>query len=65
MRQQVKRRGFGTAIESLDPDADVFRTRLCILDDDVEIAVVVEDARVEQLKLGGANLSPAPPVLFQ
>ena len=38
---------------------DVFRRRLGVLDDDVEVAVLVEDAGVEQLELGALAAAAA------
>src|SRR5262245_39356142 len=59
-RQHVQQSGFKPAIVDADPDQHVFRGCLGILDDDVEIAVVVEDASVEELVL---ELVPrAPPI---
>ena len=49
----------GPAIEGLDADGDVFRVDLGVLDDDVEVAVLVEDARVEQLVLGALAAAAA------
>ena len=40
-----------TAVLDGDADQDVFGGRLCVLDEDVEISIVVEDAGVEQLVL--------------
>ena len=44
-RQEVQRRGSGPRLVDRDPDGDVLGRRLGVLDDDVEVAVVVEDAR--------------------
>ena len=49
----------GAAVERLDPDADVLGRRLGVLDDDVEVAVVVEDAGVEQLELEALAVAAA------
>src|SRR5690349_13429407 len=51
VRQEVKRRRLGSAIGRFDANADIFRRGLRILDDNVEIAIVVEDAGVDQLVL--------------
>ena len=48
--EDVQRRGVGASIVGLDLDAEVFRCRLGVLDEDVEIAVLFEDARIEQLE---------------
>ena len=44
--------GFWSAIVRGDPDEDVFRGGLGILDDHIEVAVFVEDAGIEQLEFG-------------
>lgn len=46
----------GAAVGGGDPDGDLLRPALRILDDDVEIAAVVEDPRVGQFKLRPASL---------
>jgi len=51
-RQQVELRGLGPAVHHSDADQDVVGRRLRILDQHVEVAVFVEDARVHQLELG-------------
>ena len=48
----MQRRRLRSAVDRDDPDQDVVGRNLCILDEDVEIAVVVEDAGVQQLVLG-------------
>src|SRR5260370_41728476 len=40
-----------TSVSCTDPDENVFRARLCILSENVKIAVVVENACVEQFIL--------------
>src|ERR1700681_4161322 len=50
MGQDVEARRFGTAIEGLDTDAEIFRRRLGILDENVEVALLVENAGVEQFE---------------
>ena len=50
-RQQVQRRRLRAAVVRGDPHQDVVVRRLGVLDHDVEVAVVVEDAGVEQLVL--------------
>ena len=42
----------GPRLVTRDPDQDVVGVGLGVLDDDVEVAVVVEDAGVDQLELG-------------
>ena len=51
MRQKMQRRPLRAAVESLDADGDVFGRDLGVFDHDVEIAVIVEDARIKQLQL--------------
>ena len=58
----MQRRGVGPAVDRLDPDARCPRGRLGVLDHDVEVAVLVEDAGVDQLELG--VLAVAAPVLL-
>ncbi len=53
-RQQVQRRRLGPAVGGADADQDVVRRGLRVLDEDVEVAVVVENAGVQQLVLGVA-----------
>jgi hypothetical protein len=62
MREEVERGVRGAAVEGFDADDDVFGVGLGVFDDDVEVAVVVEEARVEQLVLG-AVIAPAGAVL--
>src|SRR5262249_8384948 len=50
-RQQVQVRGIGPTVPRADPDEDLLGAGLRIFDEHVEVAVVVEDARVEQLVL--------------
>ena len=45
----MERRRSGPRLLGGDPHQDVVGRRLGVLDDDVEVAVVVEDAGVEQL----------------
>ena len=61
-RQQVKLRGFGTAIDRLDPDQNVIRRALRIFYEDIEIAVLVEDAGVNKLEF--QRVLSAPAILF-
>ena len=50
-RKQVDRRGLRSAVRDGDPDEAFLRSRLGVLDDDVEVAIVVEDAGVDELVL--------------
>jgi hypothetical protein len=51
VRQQVQLRRLGAAIERLDADAQIVGVRLGVFDEHVEVPVLVEDARIEQLEL--------------
>src|SRR6266403_1470881 len=51
-RNEMHRSSFGAAIVRGDANEDVFRRGFGILDDDIEVAVLVEDAGIQQLKLG-------------
>ena len=44
----MKLRRFGTAVVNGDPDEDVFWSALRVFDEDVEVPVLVERARIEQ-----------------
>src|SRR6185503_6528672 len=50
-RQQLQPRRVRSAIDRGDPDQDVVGRGLRVLDEDVEVAVLVEDPGVEQLEL--------------
>src|SRR6267143_2057900 len=56
-RQQIELRFLRTAIPGRDLDQDVFRRRLGIFHEHVEIAVIIEHARVEQLVFWVASFS--------
>ena len=60
LREQMDRRLFGTAIVDRHLHQHVFRPGLGVLDEDVEVAVVVEDAGVEQLELRPVPAAAAP-----
>ena len=47
----MQRRGVGPAVVRGDPDRDVLRIGLGVLDEDVEVAIAVEHAGIEQLVL--------------
>ncbi len=51
LRQQVQRRGRVAAIDGGDAHQDVIGVGLRVLDGDVEVAIVVEDAGVDDLEL--------------
>ena len=57
--QQMKRRRVRAAIDRLDADQDVVRSGLGVFDEDIEVAVVVEDTGVDQLELEIALAAPA------
>ena len=61
-RQHVKRRRLRPPVVDGHAHQDVVRARLRVLHHHVEVAVVVEDAGVEELELG--LLAPAPRVLL-
>ena len=58
VRQEVQRRGFRPAIEGFDADADVLGASLRILHENIEVAVFVERAGVEQLQLRVGRAAP-------
>src|SRR5215470_8165591 len=60
--QQMDLRGLGTTVADGDLDQDVLRLDLGILDEDIKVSVLVEDAGVEQFILG--SMSVALPVVF-
>src|SRR6202050_5779820 len=62
MRKNIEHRVFRAPIESLDAYADVLWIRLGILNEDIEIPVVIENARIEQFEL--RTLSGAAAVFF-
>ena len=45
---------FRAAIKRIDTDGDVFRRELGVFDENVEIAIVVKNARVEQFEFEAA-----------
>ena len=57
-RQQVKLRRFRAAICRNDADADILGRNLGIFDEDVEIAIFVEDPGIDELKFGLAAVAP-------
>src|SRR5208282_5504907 len=61
MRQDVQACGLRSPVEGLEPNADVLRRILGILDEDIEIAVLIEYPSVQQLILA---LSLSAPVFF-
>ena len=63
-RQQVQRRGVGAAVGRADADQNVLGRVLGVLDEHVEVAVLVEDAGVEQFVFQRV-LSPAAVFLDQ
>ena len=50
-RENVDRRRFRSAVVYRDPDQDIFSGRFGVLDEHVEVTVLVEYSRVEQLVL--------------
>ncbi len=65
VRKQVQIGGFRPAVDGLDANANVFRPGFGIFDEDIEVAVFIEDSRVQQFVLRRAHLPPAAPVFFQ
>src|SRR5215813_13469048 len=61
-RQQVKLRRFGASIGRAYADEYVFGSRFRVFDDDIEITILVEYARVHQLKF--RLLTATTPVFF-
>src|SRR5271156_950841 len=59
MRKNMQDRILGAAIESLDAYTDVLGVGFGILDEDIEIPVVVENAGIEQLEFRPLSRSPA------
>src|SRR5207249_7119511 len=57
--QQVKLRTFGSTIECLNSNQDIVLRGLRVLDKDVEVAILVEDAGVDEFKFQRA-FSPLP-----
>src|ERR1700684_2688428 len=57
----MKRRRVRPAIESLHAYADIFRRFFRVLDKNIEVAIVIKDAGIEQLKL---SAPAAPTALF-
>jgi len=58
----MQRRAIRSPIVCGDPKDERVFALLCRVDDDVEVAAVIEDARIDQLELG--IVAAAPPVLF-
>ncbi len=48
----MQRRRFGTSIDRGDPDQDIVRRCLGIFGEDIEVAALVEDTRIGNLKFG-------------
>ena len=65
VRQQVQFGGFRPAVDGLDANANIFRPGLGIFDEDIEVAVLIEDSGVQQFVLRRAHLPPAAPVFLQ
>ncbi len=59
VRQDVQDRRFGPPVECFDADHDVVRRVLRVFDEDVEVAVAVECAGVEQLEFHSPPLARA------
>src|SRR5262245_7374971 len=61
MRNNVKRRIFGPAIERFDPYADVLGRSFCVLDENVKVPIAVKHSGVQQLVFKPA---PSPPLVL-
>ena len=61
---KMQRRRFGTAIHDRDANQNVLDTRLRILDEYVEIAILVEHSGIEQFELA-VVLAPVPVLVHQ
>src|ERR1700730_2993061 len=57
-RQQIQTSRIRPAIDDGDTNQDVFDIRLGVLDENIKIAVLVEDARVQQLVLRVRTAAP-------
>jgi hypothetical protein len=57
--EQVERSGGRPAIARFDTDADVFRPGLRVFDEHVEVTILLEGARVEQLEFHPTAAAPA------
>src|SRR5207245_11057805 len=60
-RQKMERRSVRSAIRGGDPDQEIVRRGLCVLDEDVEVPVLVEDAGVGELEL---SFEPSAAAVF-
>src|ERR1035437_9999520 len=58
----MQRGGFGAAIGDRDAYEHVVRSRLCVFSEHVEVTVVIENAGIDQFKLG--FVSSATTILF-
>ena len=56
--------GFRAAVERFEPDQDIVGPALGVFDEDIEIAVLIEDSGVDQFKLE-ISLAPFPIFLEQ
>src|SRR5437764_2339999 len=61
-RQEVEFSRLRTAIDQVNANEYVFRCCFSVFDEDIEIAVFVEDARIEQLKF--CNVAPSIAILL-
>ena len=61
----MERRVCGATIERFDPHADVFRPGLGIFDEHIEVAIIVEHTRVQQLELRHLATGPRAVLLDQ
>src|SRR6185369_972310 len=59
LRQHVQRRVIGTAIVRSDAHQHIIDTSACVLDEDIEVAIVVEHSGIEELILRCADTASA------
>ena len=50
MRKHMQLRRLRTAVDDADPDENVFRSRLGVFHEDIEVTVVIEDPGIEQFE---------------
>src|ERR1700719_3267834 len=50
--EQIKGSGIASAIPCRDANQNISRRRLCVFDEDIEIAIAIEYAGIEQLEFG-------------
>ena len=61
--QQGERRRIRTTVNNADPNRDVIRGGLRVFDEDIEIATLIKDTRINQLEF--RLITPTPAVLLE